>query len=138
VKKLSVVALLLMTAAANAAPLDVSGAWFRSLPGKLPAGGYFTVQNNTGRDVAITGASSDGCGMLMMHQSSNKGGLSGMAMVEQVKVPVGGVVRFTPGGLHLMCDAPKMKIGTKVPVTLHLAGGSSVSVAFEVRGASGR
>ena len=133
------VALVLMTSvAAQAAPLDVSEAWFRSLPGKLPAGGYFTVQNNTGREVAITGASSDACGMLMIHQSSNKGGMSGMSMMEKVAVPVGGIVHFAPGGTHLMCEQPKMKIGGKVPVTLHLAGGNSVTVAFEVRGAAGR
>jgi copper(I)-binding protein len=123
---------------AQAAPFDVTGAWFRSLPGKLPAGGYFTVQNNTGREVAITGASSQACGMLMIHQSSNKGGMTGMTMLEKVSVPAGGIVRFAPSGLHLMCEQPKMKIGGKVPVTLHLAGGNSVSVAFEVRGANGK
>ena len=43
--------------------------------------------------------------MLMIHQSSNKGGMSGMDMVEKVKVPAGGMVKFAPGGYHLMCDA---------------------------------
>ena len=70
--------------AAQAAPVDITDAWFRALPGKLPAGGYFTAQNNTGRDVAITGASSDACGMLMIHQSCNKGGMSGMDMMDKV------------------------------------------------------
>jgi hypothetical protein len=126
------------TAAANAAPFDVTGAWFRALPGKLPAGGYFTAQNNTRRDVAITGAQSDACGMLMIHQSSNKGGMSGMDMVEQVKVPAGGQVRFAPGGYHLMCDNPKMKLGAKVPVVLNLSDGNAVAVAFIVKGASGK
>jgi copper(I)-binding protein len=138
VKRLSVAIVLASSVTAQAAPFDVSGAWFRSLPGKLPAGGYFTVQNNTGREVAITGASSDACGMLMIHQSSNKGGMSGMSMMEKVSVPAGGIVRFAPGGTHLMCEQPKMKIGAKVPVTLHLAGGNSVAVAFEVRGAAGK
>ncbi|HKQ11765.1 MAG TPA: copper chaperone PCu(A)C [Rhizomicrobium sp.] len=137
-KRLGVAILLMSSVTAQAAPFDVRGAWFRSLPGKLPAGGYFTVQNNTGREVAITGASSDACGMLMIHQSSNKGGMTSMMMMEEVKVPAGGKIAFAPGGYHLMCEAPKMKIGAKVPVTLHLAGGNSVAVAFEVRGASGR
>ena len=137
-KRLSLVALLMTTAAANAAPFDVTGAWFRALPGKLPAGGYFTAQNNTRRDVAITGAQSDACGMLMIHQSSNKGGMSGMDMVEQVKVPAGGQVRFAPGGYHLMCDNPKMKLGAKVPVVLNLSDGSAVAVAFIVKGAAGK
>ena len=137
-KRLSLALLLSSTIAANAAPFDVSDAWFRSLPGKLPAGGYFTAQNNSGREVAITGASSDACGMLMIHQSSNKGGMSGMDMVESVKVPAGGAVKFAPGGYHLMCEAPKMKIGSKVPVVLHLSNGNAIAVGFAVRGAAGK
>jgi copper(I)-binding protein len=140
VKQLSLIALLAMTGVANAAPLDITDAWFRALPGKLPAGGYFTVQNNTRRDIAIAGASSDACGMLMIHRSSNKGGMSGMDMVEKVNVPAGGKVAFAPGGYHLMCTdpAPKMKIGAKVPVLLSLSDGNAVAVAFAVRGANGK
>lgn len=137
-KLLSVAIFLAMTAAAHAAPFDVTDAWFRSLPGKLPAGGYFTAQNNTGKDVSINGASSDACGMLMIHQSSSKGGMSGMDMVDSVKVPAGATVKFAPGGYHLMCDAPKMKIGTKVPVVLHLSNGQAVAVGFVVKGAAGK
>jgi copper(I)-binding protein len=137
-KRLSLALLLSSTVAASAAPFDVSDAWFRSLPGKLPAGGYFTAQNNTGREVAITGASSDACGMLMIHQSSNKGGMSGMGMVESVKVPAGGIVRFAPGGYHLMCEGAKMKIGTRVPVLLHLSDGNAIAVGFAVKNASGK
>jgi len=137
-KRLSLALLLSSAIAAHAAPFDVSDAWFRSLPGKLPAGGYFTAQNNTGREVAITGASSDACGMLMIHQSSNKGGMSGMDMVESVKVPAGGMVRFAPGGYHLMCEGAKMKIGTRVPVVLHLSDGNAVAVGFAVKNASGK
>ena len=121
-----------------AAPFDVSDAWFRALPGALPAGGYFTAQNNTGREVSITGVSSDACGMLMIHQSSNKGGMTGMDMLDSVKVPAGAIVKFAPGGYHLMCEAPKMKIGTKVPVVLHLSDGNAVAVGFAVKGASGK
>jgi copper(I)-binding protein len=130
---------LLMTASgAEAAPFDITDAWFRSLPGKLPAGGYFTAQNNGRRDITINGVSSDACGMLMMHQSSSKGGMTGMDMVDSVKVPAGGTVKFTPGGYHLMCDSPKMKIGGKVPVVLHLSDGTAVAVGFAVKGATGK
>jgi copper(I)-binding protein len=138
VKRLSFVILLLSVGTAQAAPLDITGAWFRSLPGKLPAGGYFTAQNNTRRDVAITGARSDACGMLMIHQSSNKGGMTGMDMVDTVKVAAGGQVKFAPGGYHLMCEGARMKIGTRVPVLLNLSDGTAVAVAFEVRGATGK
>ena len=134
----SLVFLVMMTMAAQAAPFDITDAWFRALPGKLPAGGYFTAQNNTSRDVSITGVSSDACGMLMIHQSSNKGGMSGMHMMEEVKVPAGGKVAFAPGGYHLMCEQPKMKIGTRVSVLLHLSDGVAIAVGFAVKNAAGK
>ena len=137
-KPLSIVLLLAMTVGAQAAPFDVTDAWFRALPGKLPAGGYFTAQNNNRRDVAITGARSDACGMLMIHKSSSKGGMSSMEMVDKVSVPAAGKIAFAPGGYHLMCTEPKMKIGAKVPVILNLSDGTAVAVAFTVKGASGK
>ncbi|HEY4076761.1 MAG TPA: copper chaperone PCu(A)C [Rhizomicrobium sp.] len=140
VKWLSLAILLATAAGAEAAPFEVTDAWFRALPGKLPAGGYFTADNRTGREITITGARADACGMLMIHQSSSKGGMSSMDMVDKVAVPPGGRVSFAPGGYHLMCTdpTPKMKIGTKVPVLFSLSDGSTVAVAFQVRGASGK
>lgn len=139
-KRLSVIVLLMMTAGAQAAPFEITDGWFRALPGKLPAGGYFTATNGTGREVAIVGADSDACGMLMMHQSSNKGGMSSMDMIDRVIVPAGGTVRFAPGGFHLMCDNPnvKMKVGSKVGVLLKLSDGSSIAAGFVVRNAAGK
>ena len=139
-KRLSVAILLAMTVVVNAAPFEVTDGWFRALPGHLPAGGYFNAYNGTGRDIAIMGADSDACGMLMMHQSSNKGGMSGMDMVEKVTVPAGAKVAFAPGGYHLMCESPtlKMKIGARVPVLLNLSDGTAVAVAFAVKGATGK
>jgi copper(I)-binding protein len=140
VKWLSLVVLLATAASAEAAPFEITNAWFRALPGKLPAGGYFTADNRTGREIAITGARADACGTLMIHQSSTKGGMSSMDMANKVAVPPGGQVSFAPGGYHLMCTdpTPKMKIGTKVPVLLSLSDGSTVAVAFQVRGATGK
>lgn len=132
--------MLALAAPVSAAPFDVTNAWFRALPGNLPAAGYFETHNTTRSDVAILGAQSDGCGMVMIHKSSNTGGMSRMEMVDKVDVPAGGKVSFAPGGLHLMCMRPTalMKIGGKVPVVLHLSDGTKVAAAFSVRGASGK
>jgi copper(I)-binding protein len=138
VKRLSLVVLLATATAAQAAPFEISNAWFRALPGKLPAAGYFSAQNNTSRDVAITGARADGCGMLMIHQSSNKGGTSSMDMLDKVMVPAGGKAVFAPGGTHLMCTDARLKIGTKMPVLINLSDGTAIAVAFAVKGATGK
>jgi copper(I)-binding protein len=139
VKRLLSIALVLASGlAAQAAPLSVTDAWFRALPGTLPAGGYFTAHNATDHQIAITGARSGACGMLMLHQSKATGGMSSMDMVDKVAVPPGGEVRFAPGGYHLMCENPRMKIGGKAPVQLTLSDGTAVTVAFAVRGATGK
>lgn len=138
----SLTLLLAMSGTALAAPatssVSISDAWFRALPAALPAGGYFTAHNNGTRDLAITGARSNACGMLMLHQSTNMGGMSGMAMVDKVALPAGGTTAFTPGGFHLMCMQPQLKIGAKVPVVITLSDGTSVAASFAVRNAKGK
>jgi periplasmic copper chaperone A len=140
VKKLleTLVLLLALGGAAQAAPVTISNGWFRFLPAGLPAGGYFTARNSGSHDLAITSAGSPACGMLMLHQSSDKGGMSGMAMVDKVALPAGGTANFTPGGFHLMCDQPRMRVGSTVPVTLQLSDGSSIQASFAVKDARGK
>ena len=136
---LSGVALFAMLSApASAADMTVEGGWFRSLPGDLPAGGYFTFHNNRAVGVAITGASSPVCGNLMLHHSSNQGGMSGMAMVDKVDVPAHGSVSFAPGGYHLMCMSPRLKPGDVASVTLTLSDGGAISASFAVKDARGK
>ncbi len=139
-QRLSLAILLALMAPASAASVNVTDAWFRALPGTLPAGGYFNLHNTGKNDLALLGAQSDGCSTVMMHKSSSTGGMSRMEMVDKVDVPAGGKASFAPGGLHLMCMRPTalMKIGGKVPVVLHLSDGTRVAATFAVRGASGK
>jgi copper(I)-binding protein len=133
-----VVANLLIAAPAFAANVQISGAWFRALPAHLPAGGYFTLKNN-GAAVQLKSAQSPACAMLMLHRSANVGGMESMTMVDRVDVPAGGTIAFAPGGYHLMCTMPTsaMTPGARVPVTLGFSDGSSVTVPFAVKNASG-
>jgi len=136
------VPMLLLAAATPTAPagLAVSDAWFRALPGTLPAGGYFSLRNSGSAKAVLTGAESPACGMLMLHRSESKGGMAGMDMVNAVDVPAGGSLSFAPGSYHLMCTEPKpvLKPGGSVPVTLLFQGGGQLTARFDVRNATGR
>jgi copper(I)-binding protein len=128
-----------LAAPALAAEVEVSGGWFRALPAGLPAGGYFTLRN-TGNDAAVlTGASSSACGMVMLHKSVEKGGMSRMVHVDSVTVPAHGAVAFKPGGYHLMCMKPKpaMTPGARIAVTLEFADGTRTDARFVVKNANG-
>lgn len=125
---------------AAAAQVEVSHAWFRALPAGLPAAGYFTLRNSGSEDAILTGAQSPACAMLMMHESSNSGGMGRMASVARLTVPAHGAVLFKPGNYHLMCmkPAPGMKPGARVTVTLDFADGTKTVVPFAVKNAAGR
>ncbi len=122
------------------AGVSVKDAWIRALPSAVPSGGYFTLHNGGMKTVVLTGAASPGCGMLMLHKTEDKGGMSSMMDVAQIQVRAGETVKFSPGGYHLMCmDAkPSIKPGAKVPVTLIFKTGDKITVPFDVRNASGQ
>jgi copper(I)-binding protein len=133
-------AALLIAAPANAATVIVKDGWFRALPAKLPAAGYFTVRNAGANTVSITGADSPACGMLMLHKTEDKGGTMDMMDMPAIPVPGAATVQFAPGGFHLMCTDPGavIKPGAHVPVTLIFSDGSKVTTTFDVRNAKGQ
>ena len=133
--------LLTLAAAPSPVPaLAISDAWFRALPGALPAGGYFTLRNSSAKAVVLSGAESPACATLMLHKSETKGGMAGMDMVGTLPVAAGGSVSFTPGGYHLMCmnAKPALKPGTSVKVTLLFQDGGRLTTDFAVRNAAGK
>jgi copper(I)-binding protein len=137
---MAALALVVTAALAEASEVKVTDAWVRALPSGLPAGGYFTLHNNEAGPLTLTGAQSKSCGMLMLHKSSDMGGMMHMEDVTKVEVPAHGTLKFAPGGYHLMCMNPTadIKPGRTVNVTLSFADGSSVTSPFAVRTASGQ
>jgi copper(I)-binding protein len=125
---------------AFAAEVQVSDAWFRALPAHVPAGGYMILHNSGAAEVALTGAQTSACGMLMLHRSIQSGGMSSMEDVASVPVAPGATVAFAPGGYHLMCmdTSPAMTPGSTVAVTLKFSDGSRTTANFAVRNAQGK
>lgn len=137
---LSVFLLALVPAAhaADAEAVRVSHAWLRVLPGDLPAGGYATLENTGDAPVALVGASSDAYGHVMLHQSSQAGGMSRMSMVERLPLPPHGKATLAPGGYHLMMMHATRQVqpGEMVKVQLRFADGSTLDVDFAARPAN--
>jgi len=117
--------------------VTIAKPWMRYLLPNVPAAGYMVVQNNRGSDITITGAASPDCGMLMLHESTDSSGMAMMMDVPTITVPAHGSVTFAPGGYHLMCMQPAMKVGGQVPVTLTLGDGTKLAATLPVYGAQG-
>jgi len=135
---LALVSLLAIVSGAKADDnVTVENQWMRFIIKSRPAGGYFTVHNNTASQIELTGASSSACGLIMLHQTKEVGGVEKMSPVKEVPVPAHASISFAPGGYHLMCMQPKdtLVVGHDVPVTLMFDGAKPVTVAFPVKGA---
>jgi copper(I)-binding protein len=129
---------LLAPASFATAIVTVSDGWIRALPGTLPAGGYFKLHNGGATAIALVGASSPACGMLMLHKSDTMNGMAEMSDVERVDIAAGSTIAFAPGGYHLMCMDPKaLHPGGKISVTLSFSNGTHITVDFAVRNAAG-
>ncbi len=129
--------LALVAGPAWAGDVTVAKPWMRYLLPNIPAGGYLTLNNEGSADAVLTGAASPACGMLMLHKSADESGMAMMMDVPHVIVPAHGSITFAPGGYHLMCEQPVMKIGETVAVTLRFQDGENLQVAMPVYGAAG-
>ena len=139
--KILIPLLLLSTVAVAATPdITIEKGWIRALPGTAPSGGYFVLHNTGKKAATLVGAESPACGMLMLHKSEDKGGMSSMSDVAEVPVAAGADVQFTPGSFHLMCmdTKPSIKPGGTVAVTLNFKDGGRLTTVFQIRNAAGK
>jgi copper(I)-binding protein len=119
--------------------ITIENPFLRLIIKDRPAGGYFTLRNNTDKAIELTGATSRGCGMMMLHQSKEVNGVDKMLPVKRIKVPAHGAVSFAPGGYHLMCMKPQSAVaaGKTVPVILTFSDSKAVTANFPVKGPGG-
>lgn len=114
----------------------VSHVWIREAPpGVDVLGGYFTLENLTGKPLALTAVTSPDFGAVMMHETVQQGGQESMQDVAKVDLPAHGSVEFKPGSYHLMLMQPKKNLAAGDTVTLMLAfsDGSELAILAPVR-----
>ena len=125
-----------VAAAAASTGMTVEKPWIRFIIKSRPAAGYFTLRNDTGTAIALTGASSSACGMVMLHQSQETNRIEKMLPVKSITVPAHGTLSFAPGGYHLMCMSPSsaVTVGADVPIMLKFSDGETLTAQFPVHG----
>lgn len=124
--------------ATSAEHILASHAWIRVLPGDLPAGAYVTLENSSDQPAALSGATSTAYAEVMLHQSSNEGGVSRMAMLHSLAIPAHGKAVLAPASYHLMLmkAATPVKPGDIVKLNLTFTDGSTLATDFIARPAS--
>ncbi|AOI87838.1 copper chaperone PCu(A)C [Burkholderia pseudomultivorans] len=129
----------LHASATFAAPaVQADACWIRAMPATVPSSGYFTVKNNGDKPVALTGVDTPAFGMAMLHETQTSGSTAKMVHVDSVEVPAHGTLTFKPKSYHVMLEEPRQPVapGAKVPLALHFADGSTVSVSCDAKSPS--
>lgn len=130
------IAFSLLSTVANAGDIKILEAWSPLAPPTAGAHAAYVSLTNGGTSPRIlVSASSDQYGMVHIHESKVKDGVSSMMMVHQIEVPAGGKLSMAPGGLHIMLMHPKKpnEAGSIVPVSLKFANGESIEINVTVR-----
>jgi len=120
--------------------LSVTACWIRSLPKPAPSGGYFIIKNSGQQDVKLTGASSPAYGMVMLHQTTEKDGMSRMSETQDVVIPAMGQLEFKPGGYHAMLEQPaaQVAVGGKVDMAFAFSTHEKATAQCDVKAANTR
>ena len=82
--------------------LNVKDAWARpALKGDNGAV-YFVIENGTSEADMLLSAQADIASVVELHQSQMEGDQMSMHQQEEIVIPAGEAVAFSPGGLHIM------------------------------------
>lgn len=114
----------------------VKAAWVRLPPVAMPMmAGFARIENPCKAPVGIVGAESLAFNEVSLHETREENGVSRMREVANLPIAPGKAAELKPGGLHLMLHGPyaPLAVGEKPVITLKLADGRSLPVAFEVR-----
>ncbi len=109
--------------------------WVRLMPGRTPSAAYLELENRGEQTVQLTGAASSAFGRVMVHQSSDKDGMSHMSHAEAVNVPAAGRLTLQPGGYHVMLEKPQsgLAVGGQITLSLRLSDDTQVQAQCELR-----
>jgi copper(I)-binding protein len=125
--------------ATQAQAVQIKSAWIRWLPGGVPLAGYATLANVSDQPLVLTSATSDAFHDLSVHQTLQTGGTVRMSPLERISIAPHTTLDFEARGIHLMLMQPRETLDPHgaVPITLHFADGSSLTVQFQVRISAG-
>ena len=115
--------------------LEVKDAWARPAPAGDNGAVYFMIENGTSQADKLLSAQSEIASAVELHMSAMEGDHMSMHHQDEVSIPAGEAVMFSPGGLHVMLVglAQDLKIGDTFDVTLkfEIAGEKVVTVTVK-------
>ncbi|MBS0440470.1 MAG: copper chaperone PCu(A)C [Proteobacteria bacterium] len=130
----TVLAALVLAAAAVSAQTSVKDGWVRSTVEPQKATGAF-MQITSPQGGKLVGAQSPVAGVTEVHEMAMEGNVMKMRAVSALELPAGKAVELKPGGYHVMLMDLKqaLKAGETVPLTLTVEGKDGKRESVELK-----
>jgi len=134
---LTIVFLLSGCAASATEGVEVRDAWARPVAQAGNGAVYFVIRSSEADE--MISVSSDVAEAVEMHESRMNGDVMEMHPLHSVPLGAGELVRFEPGGLHVMLIGLKqeLKVGDKIEITLHFKNLQDMQQSVPVRDTPG-
>jgi copper(I)-binding protein len=120
-------------------PLYVDGGYVRlNANPNAPSAAYFTIHGGSDA-VVLRDVTTEEAVRLELHESMTQGGMASMKKVDTVDVPAKAVVKFEPGGKHVMLwnVNPQAIADGKMSFTFIFSNGDRILVDAVVQSANG-
>lgn len=113
---------------------QVHEAWARASGAGPVSAAYFAVKN-PGEADRLVGVAADVAAIVEMHAHTKDGDVMRMRKVDGVDLPANGMLRFQPGGLHVMLINLRhpLEAGQSFPLTLRFEKAGDIVVDVTVR-----
>lgn len=134
IPSLLVVAGQLVGACGSSPGVVADDAWSRPVPPVSPASAIFLeVTNGSDSAITITGATSDECGAIEIHETSiDEAGVMAMRpVIGGLTVAPGASALLAPGVVHLMCIEPTIFAGS-FEVILQMSNAADLPVLVTI------
>lgn len=115
--------------------LDIKNPWARPAAEGANGAVYFVIENGTSQDDVLLSGRTDIASVVELHESAMDGDHISMRHQDEVVLPAGEAVEFSPGGLHIMLVGltRQLKAGETFDITLMFkqAGEKTITVSVK-------
>jgi copper(I)-binding protein len=123
----SLLALLLLPAAATASDLEIANAWATLPEAWENSSVYFVIQSKSKKTRTLVGASGSCCDFIEIRRAVLKDGAMDSEKQDKIEIPAGGAVAFVPRGLYLnLAGFETLAVGEAVTIELEFADGGKL------------
>ncbi|MEL0660200.1 copper chaperone PCu(A)C [Psychromonas arctica] len=127
---------LLLSINSFASELDISEQHIRATPPHAKnSAAFFTITNNTNKNVNLVAVQSDIAEQIQIHTNINEDGLMKMRQVDTIMIKANSSTSLQPGGYHVMFIGLKNSLteGQSVDLMLYFDNGEQIKVNTPVQ-----